>query len=95
MSLSIIAQLRALTTLLSVLQLAALLGVKPGTIAAWKQRGRGPARIEIGNTVRFDPAVVADWLEAQTVAPAAPTAPAPLPAWLTRNKAQITGDSSC
>ncbi len=99
--LTIVEKLRQQTTLLSAAQLAAILGIKASTIPAWKQRNRGPARIELGNTVRFDPAVVAAWLESQTVAPLTPAPvrqvlqqPTPLPTWLqatNRNKAQITG----
>lgn len=101
MSLSIVEQLRSQKTLLSAAQLAAILGIKVGTISAWKQRNRGPARIELGNTVRFDGCAVAAWLESQTVAPLTPKAPPPLqqptpmPSWLqnTRGKSQITGGS--
>ena len=102
MSLSIIAQLRATKTLLSQEQLASLIGLKPGTLAARRSRGQEPAFIKVGAAARYDPNVAADWLESQTVQPAAVapvpapvTAPTPLPSWLqsTRDKHQITGGS--
>lgn len=98
---SIVAQLRKMKTLLSPKNLEDLLDMKVGSWAARRNRGQEPAFIKIGGMVRYDPNVVADWLERQTVTPAAPPAPvapppppAPLPNWLqaTRAKAAITGE---
>lgn len=97
---SVIAQLRAQTSLLSRPQLANLLECQVGTLAAWVVRNRGPAFIKVGAAVRYNPADVADWLEAQTVKPLQPapaprpelTPPTPMPSWLqaTRAKSSIT-----
>lgn len=94
--LTVIEKLLASAGLLSREQLAPILGVKVGTLTAWTQRNRGPASIRVGDLVRYDPVVVARWLESQTVEPAeiqAPKASTPLPDWLQPNrpKAHIAG----
>ncbi len=97
--LTVIEKLLASAGLLSREQLAPILGVKVGTLTAWTQRNRGPASIRVGDLVRYDPVVVARWLESQTVESAspaesqAPKASTPLPDWLQQNrpKAHIAG----
>lgn len=97
--LTIAEKLLACPGLMSREQLAPVLGVKVGTLTAWGQRKRGPASIKVGDLVRYDPVVVARWLESQTEAPAtatenqAPKASTPLPDWLQQNrpKAHIVG----
>ena len=41
------------------------------TMAHWRCEGRGPAYVKIGPKVAYKGADVLDWLEAQTVRPAA------------------------
>lgn len=94
--LTIAEKLLACPGLMSREQLAPVLGVKVGTLTAWGQRKRGPASIKVGDLVRYDPVVVARWLESQAVEPAesqAPKASTPLPDWLQPNrpKARIAG----
>jgi excisionase family DNA binding protein len=61
---SIIQMLRARTELLTVAELAALLRVADDTIQKWARRRQIPG-IRIGNTIRFDPTMLADWVELQ------------------------------
>lgn len=51
--------------LLSPEQLAAFLGVPLATIYKWRAVGTGPRGYRVGRHVRFAPAEVAQWLEAQ------------------------------
>ena len=96
MSSSIVAQLREMKTLLSPEQLAPLLGIQVGSLAARRVRKQAPAFVKVGAVVRYDPAVVADWLQSQTVTHA-PTPNAPLPTWLQqpsiRKQSSVTGRS--
>lgn len=97
--LTVIEKLLASQGLLSRKQLAPILGVEVGTLTAWVPRERGPAFMKVGDLVRYDPVVVARWLESQMVEPAspaesqAPKASTPLPDWLQPNrpKAHIAG----
>jgi hypothetical protein len=41
------------------------------TIFAWRRKGIGPTGFRVGKYIRFDPAVVARWVAAQTDAEAA------------------------
>jgi len=87
---------------LSPEQVAALLDVKVGTLAAWRCQKRGPAFYRLNAVIRYKREDVDAWVEAQRVATATPAPrpvpaplqqPNPLPTWLqnTRTKAQITG----
>jgi len=51
--------------LLSVEDLAALLGVPIGTVYAWNHKGVGPRRVHLGKHVRFRRSDVDGWLDAQ------------------------------
>jgi hypothetical protein len=88
---TLIEQLRSQKTLLSSEQLAPLLGIEVGTLAARRTRRQAPAFIKVGGLVRYDSVVVADWLESRTFKPTV-VAPASIPTWLQpdRNKASIT-----
>ncbi len=87
---------------LSPEQAAPLLGVKVGTLAAWRYRCQGPKYHKMGNAIRyylsdieaFKASVAVD--PCPVLPPAPPHPPASLPAWLqnTRAKAQVTGGQS-
>lgn len=49
--------------MLSVEELAELMGVPPGTIYAWNYTGSGPPMIKVGRHARYRPADVDRWLE--------------------------------
>jgi excisionase family DNA binding protein len=51
-----------LEKLLNPLQLAEILGVRPGTIYSWLSRGVDIPHVKIGGTVRFREKAVQDWL---------------------------------
>ncbi len=53
-------------TLLSTAQLAAELGVTPGTLRNWRTAGRGPRGARIGGRVRYRRADVDTWITQQT-----------------------------
>ena len=78
-------------TLLSSEQLAPMIGLEVGTLAARRARKQSPEFVKVGTAVRYDPVVVAEWLEGRIVTPAPP---APIPTWLqnspNRAKAAIT-----
>lgn len=42
-----------------------------GTLASWRNRGRGPTWIRVGGLVRYRRADVDAWLDAHAVTPAA------------------------
>jgi excisionase family DNA binding protein len=48
--------------LVSAAELARILGVPPVTIYSWKRRGKIPY-IQLERCIRFDLAVIKDWLE--------------------------------
>ena len=48
--------------LLNPLQLAEILGVRPGTIYSWLSRGIDIPHVKIAGTVRFREKAVMDWL---------------------------------
>jgi excisionase family DNA binding protein len=54
--------------LLTVRELAELLGVPVKTVYRWRHRGEGPQPIRVGRFLRFDPADVSRWLEARKAA---------------------------
>jgi predicted DNA-binding transcriptional regulator AlpA len=45
--------------------LADLIGVPAKTLADWRSRGLGPTYVRVGRHVRYRPAAVEAWLEAQ------------------------------
>jgi excisionase family DNA binding protein len=61
---SILKNLRGRTTPLNVKDLAELLDVTEGTIQRWVRRRQVPA-IRVGDVIRFDPGMLADWIELQ------------------------------
>jgi len=42
------------------------LGVPVGTLYQWRYRGVGPTAFRVGKHLRYDPALVRDWLLAQS-----------------------------
>jgi excisionase family DNA binding protein len=61
---SIIKSLRERTEPLNVAELAKLLRVAEDTVQGWARRRQIPS-IRIGNVVRFDGTMLADWVELQ------------------------------
>ena len=61
---SILKNLRGRTAPLNVKDFAELLDVTEGTIQRWVRRNQVPA-IRIGDVIRFDPGMLADWVELQ------------------------------
>lgn len=53
-------------TLLTPIQAAAILQVKPNTIAKWRVTGEGPAFIHVGRAVRYSAREIARFIERQT-----------------------------
>ena len=51
--------------LLDTEQVAALLGLRPNTLAQWRMSGAGPRFVRLGRRVRYQPADVDDWLQSQ------------------------------
>ena len=64
---SILKNLRGRTLPLNVRDLAELLDVTEGTIQRWVRRRQVPA-IRVGDVIRFDPGMLADWIELQGAA---------------------------
>ncbi len=89
---TLIEKLRSEKALLSPERLANWLGMEVGSLAARRTRKQAPAFIKVGSNVRYDPAVVADWLEPQTIdKPATPRSQSPLPSWLDASSTILTG----
>jgi excisionase family DNA binding protein len=61
---SILKNLRGRTAPLNVRDLAELLDVTEATIQRWVRRHQVPA-IRVGDVIRFDPGMLADWVELQ------------------------------
>ncbi|MGH2718639.1 MAG: helix-turn-helix transcriptional regulator [Actinomycetota bacterium] len=57
-----------LSPLISVEELADILGVPVNTVYKWRHRGLGPAPIRVGRFLRFDPEDVRSWLEGRKAA---------------------------
>ena len=53
-------------TLLTPVQAAAILQVKPNTLAKWRVTGEGPAFIHAGRVVRYRPCEIARFIDSQT-----------------------------
>ncbi len=51
--------------LMTLAELAKLLGVPIGTLYAWRCRGEGPSGYRIGRHVRYRRSVVEAWIEGQ------------------------------
>jgi len=64
---SILKNLRGRTAPLNVKDFAELLNVTEGTIQRWVRRNQVPA-IRVGDVIRFDPGMLADWIELQAAA---------------------------
>jgi len=54
--------------LLTAVEAAAHLRVKPQTLAVFRMQGRGPAFTRVGRSVRYPRESIADYLRCQTVA---------------------------
>jgi predicted DNA-binding transcriptional regulator AlpA len=68
---------RAVTTetgLLSPREVADWLQITEATLRQWKHRGRGPRVVKVGGALRYRPCDVENWLNQQTVDPAAKVA---------------------
>ena len=48
---------------------AAIIGVKPTTLATWRHKGRGPRYLKIGRSCFYRDADLEAWLDAQAVIP--------------------------
>lgn len=59
---------RANGSLLDPKAAAAFLGCSEWTLAAWRCQGNGPRFCKLGNRVRYSPAALAEWIEANTAA---------------------------
>lgn len=46
----------------SVQELGTYLGVEVRTLYHWRQAGTGPVAIKVGRALRYDPALVREWL---------------------------------
>jgi hypothetical protein len=53
-------------TLLTSIQAAAVLQVKPNTLAKWRVIGEGPAFIRIGRAVRYSAREIARFIDSKT-----------------------------
>jgi hypothetical protein len=56
-------------TLLTEVEAAEILKIKPGTLAAWRVRGEGPPYLKIGALVRYDGDALEKSLRSNTVTP--------------------------
>lgn len=54
--------------LLTVAEVATMLGVSEGTVRWWRHNGEGPVSFKIGRHLRFDRAEVYRWLDEQRAA---------------------------
>lgn len=50
--------------LLTEIEVAELLSIRPTTLRRWRWAGRGPSFVKIGTAVRYDPTVLADFIDA-------------------------------
>ena len=71
---SIIKVLRERTKPITVAELAKLLSVAEGTVQRWVRRRQIPV-IRIGDVIRFDGTLLANWIEVQAACPFPPRAP--------------------
>lgn len=68
---SILKKLREQTRPLGVKEIAELFDVSEATIQRWVRRGEIPA-IRVSDTIRFDPGILADWIEQRSIADGEP-----------------------
>ena len=54
--------------LLTNVQTAALIGLKPNTLEIWRVQGRGPVFRKLGRTVRYVEADVLAWIDSHVCA---------------------------
>lgn len=52
--------------LMSVDELSDYLGIPVATLYQWRHKGTGPPAFRVGRHLRYDPAAVWSWLDAQT-----------------------------
>lgn len=55
------------TRLLTIDDVADLLGVPKSTLYGWRSRGEGPVSLRVGRHVRYEPADVQAWIESRKV----------------------------
>ena len=63
---TLVQKLRARTGLLSIAEVSDLLGFHEVTLRNWVRAGKLPA-VRIAGQWRFDPAVLAEWVEARRI----------------------------
>jgi len=68
---SIIKKLRERTELLKIAELSKMMAVTEGTIQEWARQKQIPC-IRVGDTIRFDGAMLGDWIELQAACARAP-----------------------
>lgn len=68
------ASLRSTVTdvLLDTEQVAALLQLRPNTLAQWRVKGAGPRFVNVGRRIRYRQADVAAWIDERTKASTSP-----------------------
>lgn len=52
--------------LMSADELSDYLGIPIATLYQWRHKGTGPPAFRVGRHLRYDPAAVSSWLDAQT-----------------------------
>lgn len=52
--------------LMSADELSDYLGIPIATLYQWRHKGTGPPAFRVGRHLRYDPAAVRSWLDAQT-----------------------------
>jgi predicted DNA-binding transcriptional regulator AlpA len=50
---------------------AAIIGVKPTTLAMWRHKGRGPRYLKVGRSCFYRESDIESWFDAQAVIPVA------------------------
>lgn len=55
--------------LLSTAQAAAVLAMKPSTLAKWRVLDEGPPYVRVGKSIKYSRADLAEWLRGQRVLP--------------------------
>jgi hypothetical protein len=48
---------------------AAIIGVKPTTLAMWRHKGRGPRYLKVGRSCFYLESDIESWLAAQAIVP--------------------------
>lgn len=56
--------------LLTTIQAAQKIGLKPKTLHQWRSLGRGPRYVKLGFRVFYKPSDLAQWVDSRTVDPA-------------------------